>query len=60
MIKSTPAQRAAARFFIRIGQAGRSPWKDEHTMPLFSLPMLMEAEGLLADDAKQLTVARPA
>jgi hypothetical protein len=39
---------AIARFFIRIGQKSRGPWRDEHTLPLFPLPLILEAEGLLA------------
>lgn len=48
-----PTRDALSRFFLRIGQAGQGPWKDEHTLPLFPLPLIMESEGLLAGDAKQ-------
>jgi hypothetical protein len=49
---------AAARFFIRIGQVEASqPWRDEATAPLFPLPLIMAAEGLLARDASYLTGA---
>lgn len=44
---------AAARFFIRIAQKSRGPWRDEHTLPLFPLPLILKAEGLLARDAQQ-------
>jgi len=46
---------AASRFFIRIGQAGAAaPKRDELTLPLFSLPLIMDAEGVLAGDARYL------
>lgn len=45
------------RFFLRIGQAGQGPWKDENTLPLFPLALIMDTEGLLARDAKHLTDA---
>ena len=46
---------AAARFFIRIGQAGAAaPKRDEVTLPLFSLPLIMDCEGVLAGDARHL------
>jgi hypothetical protein len=42
------ASKAAARFFLRVGQA-RGPWRDENTQPLFPLLMVMDAEMLEAD-----------
>lgn len=50
---------AAARFFIRIGQAGRAAesHRDAYTGYLFPLPLIMDAEGLLADDARHLARA---
>jgi hypothetical protein len=46
---------AASRFFIRIGQAGAAaPKRDEVTLPLFSLPLIMDCEGVLAGDARHL------
>lgn len=43
---------AAARFFIRIGQAGQAaPKRDEYTLPLFGLPLILEAEGLMSRNA---------
>lgn len=43
---------AASRFFLRVGQAHTAqPWRDEHTLPLFPLTAIMEAEGLLATGA---------
>ena len=45
------ARKVAARFFLRIGQAqAAQPWRDEHTLPLFGLPLILEAEGMLAKD----------
>lgn len=49
------AKKAAAKFFLRIGQVQASqPWRDEWTAPLFSLPLILEADGTLAEDAKHL------
>jgi hypothetical protein len=44
------AQRAAARFFVRIGQAGRAAeaGQDTETLPLFPLHLILAAEGTLA------------
>jgi hypothetical protein len=40
---------AAARFFLGVAQAGASAKVyDEHTLPLFPLALIMDAEGLLA------------
>lgn len=48
------AHRAAARFFIRIGQAGRAAeaGHDTETLPLFPLYLILEAEGTLARGLK--------
>ena len=49
------ARGAASRFFLRVGQAGASaPRRDEVTLPLFSLPLIMDCEGVLAGDARHL------
>lgn len=49
------AKKAAAKFFLRIGQVQASqPWRDEWTDYLFPLPLILEAEGTLAEDAKHL------
>ena len=50
------SRKAVARFFVRIGQAGRAAEAhiDQHTLPLFPLPVIMDAEGLLARDARHL------
>lgn len=46
---------AAARFFLRVGQAGEAARpRDEHTLPLFPLPLIMDAEGVLSKDARHL------
>jgi hypothetical protein len=42
------ARKAAARFFLRVGQA-RDPWRDANTLPLFPLLLVMNAEMLDAD-----------
>jgi len=40
---------ARARFFVRVGQAGRAAKRyDPFTRPLFPLALIMAAEGLLA------------
>jgi hypothetical protein len=45
-------RRAAGRFFVRIGQTSRATEpRDPFTIPLFPLWLLMDAEGLLANDA---------
>lgn len=59
---STPdssSRKAVARFFVRIGQAGRAAEAhiDRYTIPLFPLPVIMDAEGLLAPDARHLARA---
>lgn len=43
----------ASRFFLKIGQAGQGRWRDENTLPLFGLPLILEAEGLLSRDYYQ-------
>lgn len=56
------AERATARFFLRIGQAGRaSKHYDEFSGYLFPLPLILDAEGTLAADARHLVtdVERP-
>jgi len=52
---SDKTQAAVGKFFLRIGQIKASqPWRDEWTIPLFSLPLIMDAEGKLAEDASHL------
>lgn len=43
---------AAAGFFIGVARARSG--RCEHTLPLFPLVLLLDAEGWLADDAKRL------
>ena len=51
-------RQASARFFLRVGQAGEAAApRDEHTLPLFPLPLIMDAEGVLADEARHLVDA---
>lgn len=45
------ARAAQARFFLRAGRAKGLQCGEEHTLPLFPLPLILEAEGLLARDA---------
>ena len=42
------ANRAHARFFLGVAQAG-SQWRDENTLPIFPLLLVMDAEMLEAD-----------
>ena len=60
-MKPDKSKVAAAKFFLRIGQVQASqPWRDEWTAPLFSLPLILDAEGTLAKDARHLaTEAKP-
>lgn len=52
---------AAAKFFVRIGQTGRATeQRDTYTRPLFSLALILDADGTLADDAKHLVGPKPA
>lgn len=52
----TPGNRAAGRLFMRAAQAGRAAEAhvDRFTAPLFPLPLILEAEGTLAADARHL------
>lgn len=53
--RAKKAKLAAAKFFLRIGQVQASqPWRDEWTDYIFPLPLILEAEGTLAEDAKHL------
>lgn len=49
------ARQYAARFFLRAGRSRGLKCGDECTLPLFGLPLILEAEGLLANpDAEYL------
>lgn len=53
--RQTPAaNQARSRLFLRIAQASPRKWRDENTLPLFSLPLIMDAEGLLSADSRHL------
>jgi hypothetical protein len=55
-LRADDTRKVAARFFLRIGQAGRAEQpRDEATLPLFGLPLILEAEGLLAKDYAYLS-----
>jgi hypothetical protein len=58
-----PAQRArsaAARFHLRIGQADTADRNDYWTIPLFALPLILDADRTLAADARHLNHPRAA
>lgn len=54
-----PQQRAAGRFFVRVGQAGRAAesHRDPYSGYLFPLAVIMDAQGELARDARHLARA---
>lgn len=52
--KRTKAQHAAARFFVRVGQVGEATSRDERTLPLFPLWLILDADGTLAEDCKAI------
>lgn len=47
------AGRSASRFFVGIAGVGRRDdrLRDDYTLPLFSLTLILEADGTLAHDA---------
>ena len=49
-------EKVSARFFLRIGQVGRTAdgLRDDYTLPLFPLVLILQADGTLAHDAKHL------
>ena len=54
-MKTDKTKAAVGKFFLRIGQVKASqPWRDEWTIPLFPLPLILDAEGTLAKDARHL------
>lgn len=54
-LQADTSRKSSARFFLKIGQAGRAAApRDEYTLPLFPLVLILDAEGLLSDEAKQL------
>lgn len=55
--KPDKGQRAAGRFFMGVGRvkaADENRWKDECTKPLFPLYLILDAEGTLAEDARNM------
>lgn len=51
----SPGAVAAAKFFLRVGQVqAAQPWRDEWTIPLFPLHLILDAEGTLAQDVYHL------
>jgi len=50
MTDDEKSQKVRARFFLGVAQA-RWPWRDENTMPLFPLLMVMD-EAMMDADAK--------
>jgi hypothetical protein len=52
---SDKTQAAIGKFFLRIGQVKTSSERRcEWTMPLFPLPLILDADGTLAEDARYL------
>lgn len=53
--------KASARFFIRVGQVGRvdDRKRDDFTLPLFPLTLILDADGTLAADARHLIPGGP-
>lgn len=57
---SDKTKAAIGKFFLRIGQIKASqPWRDEWTIPLFSLSLILDAEGTLSQDARHLVEREP-
>ena len=48
------SKKAMASFFLRVEQVGQQDTRCEHTLPLFPLVLILEADGTLADDARHL------
>jgi hypothetical protein len=44
------ARQYRARFFLGVGRAKGLRCGDEHSLPLFPLALILEAEGMLAQD----------
>jgi len=57
--KATPLERrkrAIATFMVRVGQVGRTARRKrcEHTLPLIPLVLILDADGTLRGDAREL------
>lgn len=48
------SRKAMASFFLRVEQVGQQDTRCEHTLPLFPLWLILEADGTLAEDAKHI------
>ena len=48
------ARQYSARFFLKAERERGLKCGDENTLPLFSLPLILEAEGLLSRDLQYL------
>lgn len=46
------AARASDTFFVRIGQIGQATERDERTLPLFPLWLILDADGTLAPECR--------
>lgn len=55
------ANKAAARFFLPIGQIGRANerFNNDLTMPLFPLWLILDADGTLAPDVRERVLNSP-
>lgn len=56
MANRTDGKASAAKrdFFLRVEQRGVATRRDERTLPLFPLWLILEADGMLAEDARHL------
>ena len=53
----TPTERrdrARGHFFIRVGGVGRATHRCEHTLPLFPLWLILDADGTLASEMRPI------
>jgi hypothetical protein len=50
----TTSERARARFFVRVEQRGRATARDERTLPLFPLWLILDADGTLARECRSI------
>lgn len=48
------SRKSMSRFFLKIGRKAREPRFENRTEPLFGLPLILEAEGLLSRDLQYL------
>ena len=50
----SPADRARGEFFLKIGAVGKANERCEHTLPLFPLWLILDADGTLAPELAPL------